>query len=212
MAVYILYGFQWHRAAGPKAPGIRIYIILNNVLEAAAEYLQQPDSNRAIINSFKNIEPDISTHLPDLQLIERYDPEDTSSAAVSQPYAFVAGRVLELSENSHQSSKPELSLSMKEMAEKDGGLPPGGEESLKKLRDNLNPDGEIGWWIVYNGDPERDFPESEDEGSYQEDDQSVEGEGVDVAEKKNNESLEKSPVCLKKSKPISCSACIAYTN
>jgi len=50
------------------------------------------------------------------------------------------------------------SLSMRAKAE---GLRPSAKEleALKKLRDHIAPEQEIGYWIIYNGDPEREYPQ-----------------------------------------------------
>src|SRR5687768_642034 len=96
MVVYILYGFRWTRAPGPRVNAIRPHIVLNNLLDAAAEYIQEPVTSRLILDSFKEADPDILTNLPDLQLIEQYDPEDTEPTAVSQPYAYIATKVIQM--------------------------------------------------------------------------------------------------------------------
>lgn len=46
MPTYLIHGFRWHRA------NIRIYIILNNVEEAASEWLMAPNTSNALLNSF----------------------------------------------------------------------------------------------------------------------------------------------------------------
>lgn len=161
MVVYVLYGFRWPRVGTFNAPGIRAHIVSYNLLDAAAEYLQEKGTARAIIDSFKRIDPNVPYHLPNLSIIEQYDPDDLSDAALSQPYAYIAAKVITMPEEGHPGQL--LSLDMEEIIEKGPELTPGGPEALRRLRDFLAPGGKIGWWIVYNGDPERDFPRTEDE-------------------------------------------------
>ncbi|OAX81524.1 hypothetical protein ACJ72_04132 [Emergomyces africanus] len=158
MVTYILYGFRWNRAANPLAQGIRAYIALNNVLDAAAEYLQHPTTMAAVLDSFKHIDPNILTHLPNLQLIEQYDPEDLSTDAVSQPYAYVAAKSMTM--GARALSRAGLGFSPQDILQQDSGLSTAGTDVFKKLRDELAPDSEIGWFVVYNGEPERLYESS----------------------------------------------------
>ena len=157
MVVYILHGFRWYRAANSRAPGIRAHIILSNLDDATAEYLQNQTTNRVIIESFQRADPGILSHLPDLQLIEQYDPEDVSSpTAVSQPYAFVAAKTHVFGDSTQPGGA--LSLDLDNIVSEGPGLSENGLEALSKLRDTLAPEEKIGWFIVYNGDPERRYP------------------------------------------------------
>ena len=183
MVVYVLHGFRWYRAARGRIPGIRGYIILENVEDAAAEYLQNPTTNRVIIESFKRTNPDILSHLPDLQLIEQHDPEDISPGAVSQPYAFVAAKV-HVFGDSTQPGGP-LSLDLDNIVHEGPGLSESGLEALSKLRDTLAPEEKIGWSIVYNGDPERRYPGMDEESNEG-------GDDVELAED-NNKGTENPP-------------------
>ncbi|KKZ62834.1 hypothetical protein EMCG_02829 [[Emmonsia] crescens] len=153
MVTYIVYGFRWNRAANPLAPGIRAYITLYNILDAAAEYLQHPTTTAAVLDSFKLIDPNILTDLPDLQFIEQYDPEDLSTDAVSQPYAYVAAKTMTM--GAKALSGVGLGLRPQDILQQDPGLSTAGTEVFKKLRDELAPDSEIGWFVVYNGEPDR---------------------------------------------------------
>jgi len=156
MVVYALHGFRWYRAARGMIPGIRGHIILENLEDAAAEYVQNPTTNRVIIESFKRTNPNILSHLPDLQLIEQHDPEDISPAAVSQPYAFVAAKTHVFGDSTQPGGA--LSLDLDNIVSEGPGLSESGLEALSKLRDTLAPEEKIGWFIVYNGDPERRYP------------------------------------------------------
>ncbi|GAQ10552.1 diphthine methyl ester synthase [Aspergillus lentulus] len=163
MPVYMVHGFRWPRAG---FTGIRVYIVLHNLEDATAEYVQQPATSRLLTECFKKTDPDIVARLPDLQFIEQYDPEDTDSAtAVSQPYAYVAAKVITLSEPGAKA--PGLSWNPEDLA-KDSPLEPSAMEALTQLRDKYAAGERIGWWIVYNGDPDRAFPHSEEDDSYDE--------------------------------------------
>ncbi|WEW54903.1 hypothetical protein PRK78_000330 [Emydomyces testavorans] len=180
MVVYVLHGFRWPRVGTLNAPGIRAHIVSYNLLDAAAEYLQEPGASRAVLHSFKRIDPNIPYHLPGLRLIEPYDPDDISDTALSQPYAFVAAKVVTIPDDGQQGRM--LSLNVSEIIEKGPELSPGGPEALRRLRDFLAPEEKIGWWVVYNGDPEREFIRSEkaDEST---EDENVENEDSEEEEK-----------------------------
>ncbi|KAL1960840.1 hypothetical protein VTO42DRAFT_5823 [Malbranchea cinnamomea] len=164
MVVYILYGFRWPRIGNNQAPGIRAHVVSYNLLDAAADYLQEPATTKAILRSFKRIDPNIPYHLPGLRLIEQYDPEDISDAAVSQPYAYVACKVISIGDTSPQSEQI-LSLDLEDLVSKGPGLSAGALEAFGRLRDFLAPDAKIGWYVVYNGDPERAYPRSDEDES-----------------------------------------------
>jgi hypothetical protein len=164
MPVYLVHGFRWPRAG---FTGIRVYIVLHNLEDATAEYVQQPVTSRLLTECFKKTDPDIVSRLPDLRFIEQYDPEDTESeTAVSQPYAYVAAKVITLSEPGTKA--PGLSWNPEDL-EKESPLDPSAMEALTKLRDKYAAGERIGWWIVYNGDPDRDFPRFDEDDSYDDD-------------------------------------------
>ncbi|KAK2786048.1 AP-2 complex subunit sigma [Onygenales sp. PD_12] len=153
MVTYLVYGFRWLRGARGPHPGIRAYMFIFNLLDAAAEYIQYPATSQTVLESFKRIDPNILSLLPDLQLLEQYDPDDVSPDAVSQPYAYVAAKTLTMGAKSLGGAG--LGFSLKEILEQDPGLSTAGTEVLAKLRDDISPDAEIGWFLVYNGDPVR---------------------------------------------------------
>jgi AP-2 complex subunit sigma-1 len=161
-----------------------------NLLDAAPEYLQEPKTSKAVLQSLKRIDPNVPYHLPGLRLIEQYDPEDTSDAALSQPYAYVAANVTPIGD---PDSKRILSLDLEEIISKGPDLLPVGVEALSRLRDFLAPGEKIGWWIVYNGDPERPFPKEEKEEEEEEaDDEEGEEESGDIIEPETGEPSEES--------------------
>lgn len=134
-------------------------MVLHNLEDAAAEYLQQPLTSQLILDSLKKTNGDLMTHLPDLQFIEQYDPDDTTSnEAVSKSHAYVGAKVMTLTEPGGNESWDTKGL------DRDGsGLSQSGMEALEQLRDRLAPGEKIGWWLVYNGDPEREYPHSDEE-------------------------------------------------
>ncbi|KAL2006716.1 hypothetical protein VTN00DRAFT_9384 [Thermoascus crustaceus] len=177
MPVYLVHGFRWPRVG---LSGIRVFIVIHNLEDAAAEYLQNPTSSRLVIDAFKKVAPEAMARLPDLRLIEQYDPEDLSDAAVSQPYAYVAGKVLTLPENGIGFDVDELKNQHSELS-----------SALEDLRDKVAPDEKVGWWVVYNGDPERRYPGMDEEYS---DDESigVESEGAEPSEEPKEQGPKKS--------------------
>ncbi|KAI5308771.1 hypothetical protein KEM55_004910 [Ascosphaera atra] len=157
---YVLYGFRWARGQQPESLGIRAYVVFHDILDAASEYLQEPTTHQAVLESFEKFDPEILSKLPDLRLIEQYDPDDTSGAAVSQPHAYVAARSMVMGDRSKKGGG--LGLDIGELMEVGPGLEESAMEALHKLRDELAPGSKIGWFVVYNGDPERSTGESSD--------------------------------------------------
>lgn len=156
MPVYLLHGFKWHRVG---KHGIIIYIVVRSLDDASADYIQNPRTTRSLINSLELGNPDIMSRLPELHFIEQYDPDDlTSNEAVSQPYAFVANKVVTIADNLNG-----LSLNVDEVMKEGTGLSESGMEAMEELREKMAPDEKIGWYIVYNGDPERSYPGMSDE-------------------------------------------------
>ena len=90
MPVYLLHGFRWPR------PLIRIHIILQNLDDAAAEWLVAPETTKAMLKNFNQLYPEAMEHLSKLRFVEQYDPNDTSAEAASQPYGYVADIVYEV--------------------------------------------------------------------------------------------------------------------
>ena len=138
MPVYLVHGFRWPRSA------IRKHIILENLDDAAPEYIVSPKASAALLENFQGKFPDIMSSLPKLRFVEQYDPQDVSESALSQPYAFVADKV----ELCH------LSLDVTDMMEK--GVTQSCWDALMDLKEQLAPEQKLGWWIVYNGDELRD--------------------------------------------------------
>jgi hypothetical protein len=191
MPVYMLHGFRWPRAG---FTGIRVYIVLHNLEEAAAEYIQQPLTTSLIVNSFNKTNPDLLPRLPDLQFIEQYDPADETSGTVSQDYAYVGARVLTIPDGGDGATSTG-GQNIEDVVEQGSGLTDDQTAALETLRDRLAPGEKIGWYLVYNGDPERWFPEdSESEDDYDYDDnEERDGDGVEGSVNGRGESLTEPP-------------------
>ncbi|KAL2869360.1 uncharacterized protein BJX67DRAFT_27545 [Aspergillus lucknowensis] len=155
MPVYMLYGFRWPRAG---FTGIRVYIVLHNLEDATAEYLQKPITNKQLIESFKNTDPGIIANLPELRFIEQYDPDDESDEAVSKPFAYVGAKVISIPEE----GSPNAGSSWNTDIFQENPLDAAGTKALTEFRDKYAAGERIGWWIVYNGDPERYYPHDEE--------------------------------------------------
>lgn len=199
MPVYILHGFRWPRG-DQSLTCIRVHIILQNLDDAAAEYIQAPRSQASILQSLRQAFPEIMANLHTLQFVEQYDPDDTSSLnAVSQPWAFVADKVVTMAgggvsvpagtahgdvggrKRDTKGSGMDiaggggaLSVNLEDVTSEGPGLTARGWEALADLRDKIAPGERIGWWVVYNGDPERRYPGMEDEDIMEEGDEGSE--------------------------------------
>ena len=247
MPVYLLHGFRWPRVG---FTGIRVHIIVHNLEDASAEYIQTPVSQAEILSSFRKAYPEIMKTLEangkQLALLEQYDPADeVSENAVSQPWAFVADRVVTLAAgNSGRemaaagsqvdvmgatgAPKPQatpasssdastvgkvvpitktslkdkrssaiqkeiaraaaLSLNVEEIVSEGPGLTSKAWEAFADLRDQIAKGEKIGWWIVYNGDPERGFDEGFDDEGYSESEEAEDDEG-EVTETESRSSM-----------------------
>lgn len=149
MPVYLLHGFRWPR------PLIRIHIILQNLDDAAAEWLCQPQTTRVMLENFHQLYPDCMPNLPNLRFIEQYDPEDLSAESATQPYAYVADVVEEI----------KLGAEIDEIRGK--GMASEQWESIMDLRDKVAPDEKVAWWVVVCGDEERWAPPVDSESEYE---------------------------------------------
>lgn len=145
MPVYLLHGFRWPR------PLIRIHIILQNLEDAAAEWLVAPDTTEVLLENLTESYPETMEHLPNLRFIEQYDPDDVSPNAGSQPYAYVADVVHDI----------KLGLDVDEIRGK--GVSNEQWGALLELRDKLAPEEKVGWFVVVCGDEERLAPPPDEE-------------------------------------------------
>lgn len=142
MPTYLLHGFRWPRQL------IRIHIILQNLEDAAAEWLMAPQTTLELLQNFNGLYPDCMEHLNQLRFIEQHDPSDLSAAAASQPYAYVADTVEEI----------KLGVEVEEIRGR--GVNNDQWTAMMELRDKLAPDEKVGWFIVVCGDVERLPPPS----------------------------------------------------
>ncbi|CAG7953826.1 unnamed protein product [Penicillium salamii] len=157
MPVYMLHGFRWPRAG---FTGIRVYIVLHNLEEAAAEYIQQPLTTELLAESFHKTQADLVPRLPELSFIEQYDPADETSGTVSQDHAYVGARVMEIPDGGAGAGGGQ---NIEDVVEQGSGLTEDETKALEELRDRLAPGEKIGWYLVYNGDPDRWYPDSDSE-------------------------------------------------
>jgi len=140
MPTYICHGFRWPR------PLIRIHIILQNLDDAAAEWLIAPQTAAAMVHNFKTIYPEIMPSLPGLRFLEQYDPSDESVESKSQPYAYVCDVVHEV----------KLGTEFDEVRGK--GVNNDAWTAMMDLRDKLAPGEKVSWFVVVCGDVERWSP------------------------------------------------------
>jgi hypothetical protein len=143
MPTYLLHGFRWSR------PSIRIHIILQNLDDAASDWIVAPNTQRTLCHNFHKLFPESMQHLPNLRFIEQYDPDDLSSDS-EQPYAYVADVVQEI----------KLGIDVDDV--RSNSILPAQWSALVELRDRLAADEKIGWYIVVCGDEERWAPASDD--------------------------------------------------
>lgn len=193
MPVYKIHGFPWPRAG---IPSIRVFIVLENLDDASAEYIQNKRTSSLILGAIHKNHPKASKHLPNLQLIEQYDPLDMTDAAVSQPHAFVADNVTILPDT----ARPVKGLSVEiDQRFLDDSIPSEARDALAEIRDAIAPGEKIGWWIVYNGDPERYYPGMEDDELMDYEESAVGG----VDERVSLQSQETGPSSVAASTPVS---------
>ncbi|EOA85016.1 hypothetical protein ACJQWK_06870 [Exserohilum turcicum] len=143
MPTWLVHGFRWPRAQ------VRIHIILQNIDDAAPEWLMAPATVAAMTTNFKHQWPEIMAKLPALQFIEQYDPEDLS--VKDQPYAYVCDTVREI----------KLGIDVDEIQTM--GLGDDQGAAIAELRDKVAPGEKLGWFVVVNGDVERHAPPLEDD-------------------------------------------------
>lgn len=149
MPTYLLHGFRWPRNL------IRIHIILQNLDDAAAEWLMAPATVACIRENFRQKYGNAMQGLPDLQFIEQFDVETADKGDNVQPYAYVADVVEEI----------KLGVEVGEIMGR--GVPNEQWASITELRDQIAPGEKVGWFVVVCQDTERLPPSvSEDEDEY----------------------------------------------
>ncbi len=143
MPTWLVHGFRWPRAQ------IRIHIILQNLDDAAPEWLMAPATTACMTKNFQEQFPEQVANIPDLRFIEQYDPEDLTTK--DQPYAYVCDIVHEVS----------LSADIEDV--RGSKTKDGQDTAITELRDKVAPGEKLGWFVVSNGDVERWAPPIEDE-------------------------------------------------
>lgn len=143
MPTWIVHGFRWPRAQ------IRIHIILQNLDDAAPEWLMAPATAACLTENFTQQWPEQMKQLPGLRFIEQYDPDDVTIK--DQPYAYVCDQVTEV----------KLGADVDEL--RGGGVKEDQWAAIAELRDEVAPGEKLGWFIVVNGDVERWAPPVEDD-------------------------------------------------
>ncbi|KAF2195770.1 hypothetical protein K469DRAFT_682028 [Zopfia rhizophila CBS 207.26] len=138
MPTWLVHGFRWPR------PLIRIHIILQNLDDAAAEWLMAPATSAALTKNFHKLHPEMMANLLSLRFIEQYDPDDLTTK--SQPYAYVCDQVHEV----------KLGVDVDELRGK--GVANDAWSALADLRDKIAPGEKVAWFVVVNGDVERWAP------------------------------------------------------
>ncbi|KAF2101970.1 hypothetical protein NA57DRAFT_20321, partial [Rhizodiscina lignyota] len=140
MPTYVCHGFRWPR------PLIRIHIILQNLDDAAAEWLMAPATTATLLSNFKTLYPAIMPQLQGLAFIEQYDPMDERAESKSQPYAYVCDVAHEV----------KLGVDVDEVRGK--GVSNEGWNAIMELRDAIAPGEKVAWFVVVCGDTERWAP------------------------------------------------------
>lgn len=119
-----------------------------------------------------------------------------TDGAVSQPHAFVADNVTILPDT----ARPVKGLSVEiDQRFLDDAIPSEARDTLAEIRDAIAPGEKIGWWIVYNGDPERYYPGMEEDELIMDDEESA----VGGDERASFQSQETGPWSVAASTPVS---------
>ncbi|KAK8153455.1 hypothetical protein BKA80DRAFT_187068, partial [Phyllosticta citrichinensis] len=147
MPTYLLHGFRWPRNL------IRIHIILQNLDDAAAEWLMAPATTKCLYENLKALHPQQLTALPRLRFIEQFDPELALSTPGGnvQPYAYVADVVEEV----------RLGVEVGDVMSR--GVGNEAWAALTELRDHIALGERVGWFVVVCQDTERYVPKVQDE-------------------------------------------------
>lgn len=138
MPIFLIHGFRWERN------DLRRFVAAEDVLDAAPDYTMSTFSNKAMVNALRRSYRPLLAQLPKLTLVESYDPDD-DSAEIAEPYAYVADTII----------RQDKAINASDVINHGPALKPEGWIAMCDLRDILAKDEQIGWWVIYNGDPER---------------------------------------------------------
>ena len=164
MPLFLIHGFRWSREE------IRIHTITKDLFSVAPDYLMSSSTPDILLSNLRTLYPTILRHLPQLTFVEQYDPADLHTG--THPYAYVADKVV----------RADLNIDITEVMSQSLGVK--AWDAMADLRDKLEPKEKVGWYVVYNGDPERadvGSSEEEDEESTEE-----EAEEEEIEEKQRN--------------------------
>lgn len=181
MPTYLCHGFRWHRSS------IRIFVGWHDLMDAAPDWIISPATTSTIIHQLHDIHdfiPEVPAHSHShtqdeggssssesvdwspVKLLEEHDPTETVLA--TRPYAYVADYAVRI----------DLSASIaSEMANYEKSV---SNPWLNDLRDKLQKDEEIQWYVVVCGDEDRHVP-GHDEHEDSEDDEGGSDTTVDQA-------------------------------
>ncbi|MCJ1429836.1 hypothetical protein MMC29_007751, partial [Sticta canariensis] len=150
--------------------------VIHNGLEAASpDWIMSPRTSEALVTHFRKRWPHLMAKLPDLRFMEQYDSAATQPSHHESDFAFVADQVKECGLSIDATTLTRLAAPKET---EDAG-------ALGALRDVLSKDAVVGWWIVYNGDAEReDLGSGDDEEEEEEKEEEEEGAGEGEEDKK----------------------------
>ncbi|ROT40521.1 hypothetical protein SODALDRAFT_98294 [Sodiomyces alkalinus F11] len=188
-STYLCHGFRWHR------PNIHVFAHEQDIGDAALDSTVAPESSAAIIRSFytafdflphrplaaQGTEPATTSSLPGhgaVKLLEEHDCRDSMN--VGRPYAFVADHAVRV--HLSVSVVEEMALYEACMSDKAAVETSRGEDVgwFEKLRDKLQPDEDIRWYVIVCREEEgklredRGFGDAQGDGGVKRGDLSVE--------------------------------------
>ncbi|KAI9847616.1 MAG: hypothetical protein M1837_002190 [Sclerophora amabilis] len=233
MPAYLVRGFRWYRQS------IRVYVVLANLDDAAADWVMGPKTNAALAGSFREWMPALEEEEVNVRLVEQHDEFDLGENGIAQPYAFVVDKFVRVGLSVDVAEAIKAATGMQEAetetetatataaagtqgeSDSDGEGEPskakdkgkgkqkegvdaeatsktqeeetyaGAEENAARakkqnaafasLRDNLQPEEKIAWYIIWCGDEVRCFNRDEIRYSLESDLAMCEGE-EDTAE------------------------------
>ncbi|MCJ1461760.1 hypothetical protein MMC07_000359 [Pseudocyphellaria aurata] len=166
MPLYLVHGFKW-----PRVP-IVMHVISNGLEAASPGWIMSSRTSEVLVTDFRKRWPRLMAELPELHFVEQYDPVANVRAETQSDFAFVADQVKECGLSVDAAMLTRIAAPKKT---EDSG-------ALAGLRDVLAKEAEIGWWIVYNGDAEREdlgSGDDEEEEVYEVYEEDMEEEGED---------------------------------
>ncbi|KAF3767434.1 hypothetical protein M406DRAFT_223743, partial [Cryphonectria parasitica EP155] len=166
MPTYLCHGFRWKRRS------IRVYVVVQNLDDAAPEWIIKRGSPRNLIESFydlfdflpecalpttrsssaappsNSVAPSSEQSWSPVKLLEEHDPANLHE--VSRPYAYVADYVTRI-----DASCSIVEEIQRYETRRDTTKLGKGAGWFEQLRDQLQRGEEIRWYVVVNGDEDR---------------------------------------------------------